>query len=243
MQTSGEWQYFCPSLYFSPQARPVNKEELFNLWHACLCMQCHWTYIWNSQTTFAILMHPQSTLCTSKYASLCKGTSVHFCLLPSSLLLSLVHMYFPHTSVPSPGTKLKVQRLSYSKSDDCHIQSLMTFIFKVWWLSYSKSDDFHIQSLMTFIFKVWWLSYPKSDIFPKVDSPKVIDFLLLCLLVPQQHRTGWGCIGTCPRDTMAPSAVMWIATYGRLGTGRLGTVIIKILVLVWPSQGYLEYSI
>jgi hypothetical protein len=27
-------------------------------------------------------------------------------------------MYFPHTSVPSPGTTLKGRRLSYSKPDD-----------------------------------------------------------------------------------------------------------------------------
>jgi hypothetical protein len=32
---------------------------------------------------------------------------------------------------------------------------------------------------------------------------------------------------------------MWIATYGKLGTGRLGTVIVSILVVVRPSQGSL----
>jgi hypothetical protein len=32
-----------------------------------------------------------------------------------------------------------------------------------------------------------------------------------------------GCIGTGPRDAMAPSAITWTTIYERLGTGRLGT--------------------
>jgi hypothetical protein len=35
-----------------------------------------------------------------------------------------------------------------------------------------------------------------------------------------------------PRDTTAPSAVTWKANYGRLGTGRLGTVITRIYFVV-----------
>jgi hypothetical protein len=112
----------------------------------------------------------------------CKGTSIHFL---TSLLLPyspLVHMYFSHTSIPSPGTTLK------------------------------------------------------ADNFPEVDSLKVINFLLLPPLVPQQHQTSHRYIGTCSCDTTAPSAVIWIATCGRLGTRRLGTVI-------RPSQGSLEHSL
>jgi hypothetical protein len=41
-----------------------------------------------------------------------------------------------------------------------------------------------------------------------------------------------GHIGTGPCDTMAPSAVMWISIYGRLGTRRLGTVILSISLVV-----------
>jgi hypothetical protein len=32
-------------------------------------------------------------------------------------------------------------------------------------------------------------------------------------------------VGTCPHDTTAPSTITWMAINGRLGTGRLGTVI------------------
>jgi hypothetical protein len=39
-----------------------------------------------------------------------------------------------------------------------------------------------------------------------------------------------------PRDTTAPSAVTWKASYGRLGTGRLGTIITSIYFVVGPSQ-------
>jgi hypothetical protein len=86
-------------------------------------------------------------------------------------------MYFPHTSVPSPGTT------------------------------------------------------PKANNFPDVDSQKVVDLPLLPPLIPQQHQS-LGHIGTGPRDTMAPSAVMWAAIYERLGTGRLGTVILSISFVV-----------
>jgi hypothetical protein len=41
-----------------------------------------------------------------------------------------------------------------------------------------------------------------------------------------------GRIGTGPCDTMAPSAVTWTPTYGRLGTRRLGTVILGISFVV-----------
>jgi hypothetical protein len=39
----------------------------------------------------------------------CKGTSVHFLTSPILPYSPLVHMYFPHTSSPSPGTTLKGQ--------------------------------------------------------------------------------------------------------------------------------------
>jgi hypothetical protein len=47
-------------------------------------------------------------------------------------------------------------------------------------------------------------------------------------LLPQQHQTSLGHIGTGPRDAMAPSAITWAPIYGRLGTRRLGTVILCI---------------
>jgi hypothetical protein len=88
----------------------------------------------------------------------------------------------------------------------------------------------------------WWPSYSKSNDFPDVDSLEVIDILRLPPLVPQWHQT---ClrhirIGSC--DTMAPSAVTWKASYGWLGTGRLGTVITSTYFVVGPSQGSLEHS-
>jgi hypothetical protein len=48
----------------------------------------------------------------------CKGTSV--CFLTSSLLSYSppVHMYSPHTSVPSPGTTPQSRQPLYSKSDN-----------------------------------------------------------------------------------------------------------------------------
>jgi hypothetical protein len=70
------------------------------------------------------------------------------------------------------------------------------------------------------------LLYSKSDDFPDVN------FLLLPPLVPQRHRTCLGRIRTGPRDTTAPSAITWTAIYGRLGTGRLGIVILSISVVV-----------
>jgi hypothetical protein len=82
---------------------------------------------------------------------------------------------------------------------------------------YLQSDDSHIQ---------------RSDNFLDVDSPKVVDFPLLRPLVPQQHRTSLRCIGTGPHDTTAPSAIMWIPIYWRLGTRRLGTVFLYISFVV-----------
>jgi hypothetical protein len=88
-----------------------------------------------------------------------------------------------------------------------------------------KADDLCIQSL------------------PDVDSLKVVDTLRLPPLVPQRHRTCLGRtrIGLC--DTTAPSTVTWKASYGRLGTGRLGTAITSIYFVVRPSQGSLECSL
>jgi hypothetical protein len=57
VNTSGEGQLFCPSLYFSPQARAVNKEELFNLWHACVCNVIE-HILGILKQCFIILMHP-----------------------------------------------------------------------------------------------------------------------------------------------------------------------------------------
>jgi hypothetical protein len=123
----------------------------------------------------------------------CKGTSV--CFLTSSLLSHSpsVHMYYPHTSVPFPGTTPQSRRPSHSKSDNI------------------------------------------SD----VDSPEVIDIPL----VPRQHWTCLGHIRIGLRGTTAPSTVTWKASYGRLGTGRLGTVITSIYFVVGPSQGSLERSL
>jgi hypothetical protein len=101
-------------------------------------------------------------------------------------------MYFSHTSVPSPGTTVKGQ-----------------------WLSYSKSND-----------------------FPEVDSPNVIDFLCPHPLLPQQHWMSLGRIGTGLCDTMAPSTITWTPIYE-----RLGTVILCISFVDWPSQGFLECSL
>jgi hypothetical protein len=80
-----------------------------------------------------------------------------------------------------------------------------------------KADDFHTQ---------------RSNDSPEVDSPNVINFWPPPLLVPQEHQTSLRRIGTCPCDTMAPSTVMWIPIYGRLGTRRLGTVILSISCVV-----------
>jgi hypothetical protein len=79
-----------------------------------------------------------------------------------------------------------------------------------------------------------WSSLLKSVRLPlqDVDSPKVVDLPLLPPLVPQQHRMCLGCIRTGPCDTMAPSTVTWMAIYGRLGTGRLGTVILSISFVI-----------
>jgi hypothetical protein len=69
-----------------------------------------------------------------------------------------------------------------------------------------------------------------SDDFPEVDVPIVVDFPRPHLLVPQQHRTDLGRIGTGLRDAMAPSAIMWTTIYERLGTRRLGTAFLCILL-------------
>jgi hypothetical protein len=60
--------------------------------------------------------------------------------------------------------------------------------------------------------------------------PDVIDFLTPHLLLPQQHRMDLGCIGTGPRDATAPSTITWTTIYGRLGTRRLGTAFLCILL-------------
>jgi hypothetical protein len=39
-----------------------------------------------------------------------------------------------------------------------------------------------------------------------------------------------GHIGTGPCDATAPSAITWIAIFGRLGTRRLGTAFLCILL-------------
>jgi hypothetical protein len=86
-------------------------------------------------------------------------------------------------------------------------------------------------------------SYSKSDDFLDVDSPRVVNFLLLPLLIPQRHWTYLGRVRIGPYDTTAPSAVTWKANYRRLGTGRLGTVITSIYFVVGPSWGSLEHSL
>jgi hypothetical protein len=50
------------------------------------------------------------------------------------------------------------------------------------------------------------------------------------LLVPEQHRMSLGCIGTGPCDATAPSTITWMTIYGRLGTRRLGTAFLCILL-------------
>jgi hypothetical protein len=69
---------------------------------------------------------------------------------------------------------------------------------------------------------------PKADDFLDVDSMKVVDFQSPPSLIPEWHQTSLGHIGTDPHDTTAPSAIMWIPIYRRLGTRRLGTVILCI---------------
>jgi hypothetical protein len=49
----------------------------------------------------------------------CKRTSIYFLTSPLLPYPPLVYMYFPHTSVPSPGTT--------PKANDFHIQSPTTF--------------------------------------------------------------------------------------------------------------------
>jgi hypothetical protein len=87
----------------------------------------------------------------------------------------------------------------------------------------------------TFIFKVRRLS--GCRLTEGVNIPR------LPPLVPQRHRTCLGRLRIDLCDTMAPSAVMWKASYERLGTVRLGTVITSIYFVVGPSQGSLERSL
>jgi hypothetical protein len=63
-----------------------------------------------------------------------------------------------------------------------------------------------------------------SMTFQRLTHQMLLTFGLLPPLIPQQHQTCPRRIGTSPHDTMAPSTIMWIPIYGRLGTRRLGTV-------------------
>jgi hypothetical protein len=105
---------------------------------------------------------------------------------------------------------------------------LLFYLTLPFFIYISPTPFYHPQRLhtkpMTFIFKVQQLV--------DIDSPKVVDFLLLPLLVPQQYRTCLGHIRTGSHDTTTPPAVTWTAIYGRLGTGGLGTVILSILFVV-----------
>jgi hypothetical protein len=56
-------------------------------------------------------------------------------------------------------------------------------------------------------------------------TPIVIDIPFPPPLIPQRHRACLRHIGIGLHDTMAPSAVTWKVSHGRLGTRRLGTVI------------------
>jgi hypothetical protein len=62
-----------------------------------------------------------------KSQSSCKVTSICFLTSPLLPYSPLVHMYFPHTPVPSLGTT--------PKADDFHIQSPTTFQMSTHWLS------------------------------------------------------------------------------------------------------------
>jgi hypothetical protein len=48
------------------------------------------------------------------------------------------------------------------------------------------------------------------------------------LLGPEWHQTNRRHIGKGPCNTTAPSAITWTLIYGRLGTRRLGTIILYI---------------
>jgi hypothetical protein len=67
-----------------------------------------------------------------------------------------------------------------------------------------------------------------SNDFLDVDSPEVIDFCFPPSLRPERHRMSCKHIRTDLCDTTAPSAITWIPIYRRLGTRRLGTVILSI---------------
>jgi hypothetical protein len=81
------------------------------------------------------------------------------------------------------------------------------------------------------------LPHWRPDDFPDVNSLEVDDFCPPSSLGPECHQMSCGCIGTGPRDTMVPSAMTWTPIYERLGTRRLGTVLLCISFVDWPSQG------
>jgi hypothetical protein len=124
-----------------------------------------------------------------------------------------VHMHSPHTSAPSPYLCTIPIPLHHPHTSAPSLETTP----QSWQPLYSKSDD-----------------------FPDVDSSEVVDILRLPPLVPQWHWTCLRHIRIGSRDTTAPSAVMWKASYGRLGTRRLGTVITSTYFVVRPSQGSLE---
>jgi hypothetical protein len=69
------------------------------------------------QQPFNIFHHHGLYACT--YRDHCfEETTVRFLTSPILPCSPLVHMYFPYTSVPSPGTTLKGWWLSHSKSND-----------------------------------------------------------------------------------------------------------------------------
>jgi hypothetical protein len=80
-----------------------------------------------------------------------------------------------------------------------------------------KANDFHTR---------------RSNDSPEVNSPNVVDFRPPPLLIPQEHWMSLGHIGTGLCDTTTSSTITWIPIYGRLGIGRLGTVILSISFVV-----------
>jgi hypothetical protein len=69
---------------------------------------------------------------------------------------------------------------------------------------------------------------------------KVIDSHLLLTLVPQQHRTSIGYMGTCPHDTMAPSASHGLMVIRGL---EAWCCIGHYINVLGPSQGSSERSL
>jgi hypothetical protein len=76
------------------------------------------------------------------------------------------------------------------------------------------------------------LPHQWPDDFHTNSPTKVNDFHPPSLLGPEWHRTSHGHIGTGLHDTTAPPAITWTPIYGRLGTRRLGTVILSIPFVV-----------